>query len=124
MTYFKYFTECTYFSNNEWLCRLMAVGWIESGKPYEKGTVHPDVVNKIKKLNNEFGEAFPEMMFRGLHDCSMCKQRNNKEGYLVNSHVNLFIPHQGFVFVAPERIVHYIKEHGYLPPQRKDRDTH
>jgi hypothetical protein len=36
---------------------------------------------------------------------------------LDNSHINLFIPHRGFVFVAPGRVDHYIEVHQYLPPE-------
>jgi len=117
MTYYKDFTECTYFNNKEWQCRLMAIGWLENGKPYDKGSVYSDVLDKIKLLNKEFRKAFPEIVFRGLHGCSLCKEKSNKENHLDNSCVNLFIPHQGFVFVAPGRIDHYIEEHGYKPPQ-------
>lgn len=95
----------------------MAVGWIEASKPYEKGNVHSDLIKKIKTLNKQFGEAFPAIQFRGQHQCTLCAAKDSQVEYLNESHVNLVIPYKGFVFVAPGRIDHYIKTHGYLPPE-------
>jgi hypothetical protein len=111
MTYYKDFTPCTYVDANDWLCRLMAIGWIERGKRFPKGHSASLSVERIHLLREEFGRAFPSISFRGLHDCSLCMAR------LDQSHINLYIPHRGFVFVTPARVDHYIQEHQYLPPE-------
>ena len=117
MTYYKDFTVCGYFPQDAWLRRLMAVGWIEHGKPFEKGHVPAGVVEKLQFLRGEFKEAFPGVLFRGLHGCTVCESSSSGPVWLSGSHVNLFIPHHGFVFVAPGRIDHYIEAHGYQPPE-------
>lgn len=116
--YYKDFTICDYFRNDTWLCRLIAVGWLEHGKPYDTGDVSQDVLSRLRELREEFDKAlFPSTTFRGLHQCSICESTGHARALLDGSHVNLFIPHQGFVFVAPGRVDHYIEVHGYLPPE-------
>ncbi len=117
MMYYKDFTECTYFNGGEWLCRLMAVGWIENGKPFPKGPTDKQVIERIQALSEQFYDAFPSISFRGLHDCSVCVAAHDHRGTLEKSHINLFIPHRGFVFVVPGRVDHYINAHQYLPPE-------
>lgn len=118
MTYFKDLSICGYFEPDYWLCRLIAVGWIEQGQPYPIGEVKAEVTAKIRELRQEFQEAFPAWHFRGLHQCSICTAAgDNGKAALDGSHVNLFIPHHGLVFVAPGRIDHHIEQHGYVPPE-------
>jgi hypothetical protein len=42
MAYYKDFRFCTYFDTGAWLCRLVAIGWIEHGKPFETGPALDD----------------------------------------------------------------------------------
>jgi hypothetical protein len=113
--YYKDFTVCDYFRADDWLCRLIAVGWLEYGKPYDTGDVNRNVIAKVRDLRPEFAQVVP--LFRGLHSCSICERAGDGRALLEGSHVNLFIPHQGFVFVAPGRVDHYIEAHRYLPPE-------
>ena len=117
MAYYKDFSVCDYSDRDTWLCRLMAIGWIEQGKPFEKGRVDTAVLVRIQSLRDEFSTAFPSFNFRGLHTCSICKIHNPSHAPLDGSNVNLYIPHRGFVFVAPARVDHYIEVHKYLPPE-------
>lgn len=117
MTYYADFTVCDYFPSGEWLCRLIAVGWIEHGRPFETGEVRSDLSSRIRKLREELRHLLPEEAFRGLHDCSICRASRAEPSQLEGSDVNLFIPHRGFIFVAPGRVDHYIDHHGYLPPE-------
>jgi hypothetical protein len=117
MTYYKDLTVCGYFPASAWHCRLIAVGWIEYAEPFEKGAVPARVVEKLQALRQDFSETFRSILFRGLHSCSICEPSGDARDYLADSHVNLFIPHQGFVFVAPGRVDHYIEAHGYQPPE-------
>jgi hypothetical protein len=117
MTHFKDFSVCTYFDANDWLCRLIAVGWIEKGEPFEKGEVNDSIVKRLILLREEFSTVFPSLIFRGLHSCSICSISDLAGAMLEHSNVNLFIPHRGFVFVAPACVDHYISVHNYLPPE-------
>jgi hypothetical protein len=117
MTYYKDFTPCTYFDGHSWLCRLMAIGWLEHGKPFPKGRLSNLVVERVNVLRDQFFKAFPSLAFRGLHQCSLCAERKQSDATLAQSHINLFIPHRGFVFIAPARIDHYMQVHDYCPPE-------
>jgi hypothetical protein len=72
MAYSKDFTVCTYFDTGAWLCRLVAIGWIEHGKPFETGPEDSALVERIGVLREAFSATFPSLLFRGLHDCSIC----------------------------------------------------
>jgi hypothetical protein len=92
----------------------MAIGWLESGHKFPTGNVNSSLREKLVSLRDEFVESkFPGTSFRGLHVCSLCKEGKN----LSESHINLFVPTRGFVYVAPGRIDHYIEAHRYSPPE-------
>jgi hypothetical protein len=117
MAYYKDFTVCDYFDGSMWTCRLMAIGWIEHSKSYPKGNADPLFIRKVNTLRANFRDAFPDICFRGLHCCTLCKMAGSLDVSLDNSHINLFIPLGGLVFVAPGRIDHYLEAHNYLPPE-------
>jgi len=98
---------------DEWQCPLIAIGWLEDGYEFTSGTIVAGVNKRLTQLRPQFMAAFPEFSFRGLHHCSLCK---SGERALSESHVNLFIPGENVVYVAPGRIDHYIEAHGYCPP--------
>jgi hypothetical protein len=113
-------TVCTYFDRggpSEWLCRLMAIGWLEKGREYNKGGVGAEIVEKLKSLSQAFVGTFPSVIYRGLHTCTLCPIPTVGYDSLPGSDINLFIPTRGFVYVAPGRIDHYIEVHGYSPPE-------
>lgn len=97
----------------QWHCPLLALGWLERGKPFAIGVCKLIFIEKLVELREQFKLAFPEFSFRGLHECSMCENG----GGLNDSHVNLFIPGKKVVYLAPGRVDHYIQAHEYLPPQ-------
>ncbi len=116
MTYFKDMTVCDYFGGRQdWLCRLMAIGWLERDREYSRGYTDPKLMDKLALLRREFGVQFPGIKFRGLHGCTLCATAGNSPVILKESHINLFIPTDGCVYVAPGRIDHYIQAHGYAP---------
>jgi hypothetical protein len=49
----------------------------------------------------------------GSHTCDLCMYEGEAK-----SASNLFIPGDGFLFVCPELIVHYMNAHAYAPPQK------
>lgn len=117
MAFFQDFSVCNYFDSSTWLCRFMAVGWIEHGKDYNRGPEPEQLVEKLVELRRDFSNTFPEFNTRGLHTCSLCKELGTFAAPLPQSNTNLLVPHRGFVFLAPGAIDHYIKTHGYLPPE-------
>jgi len=85
---------------------LRAVGWLERGQPYPRGTVDHQVVTKLTEL---LKDAWQPVIFMGGHDCDLCLN-DGKYGYR-----NLFIPGDESLFVSPELILHYITGHDYSP---------
>jgi hypothetical protein len=48
-----------------------------------------------------------------MHRCDLCLGELSERKVGVN---NLFIPGDGFLYVSPELILHYINDHQYSPP--------
>ena len=113
MAWFEDSSPCKYFGAELTPC-LRAVGWLENGKPFTSGPQDRRVYDKLKELRKGFLQArwrwYLLNSFFGYHGCSLCFGRG-AEG--VN---NLFIPGPGFIFVAPELILHYMDAHAYQPP--------
>jgi hypothetical protein len=106
MAWYADLAECDYF--RPWHPSILrAVGWLVRGQPYPRGTVDLRVFNKLTEL---LGYAWQPCMFCGRHQCDRCPGKS-KIGDR-----NLFIPGDGFLFVSPELILHYIEDHQYSPP--------
>jgi hypothetical protein len=86
---------------------LRSVGWLERGKPYTRGIVEPAIIDALSQL---LKEPWEPCFLMGFHECDLC---SGKGQYGKN---NLFVPGDGFLFVSPELILHYIKNHEYVPP--------
>ncbi|MCZ7644685.1 MAG: hypothetical protein M5U26_05265 [Planctomycetota bacterium] len=108
MTYIADMAACDYFGLNHG-GHLIAIGWLDKAHDYPKGTLKED---DILHLNHLLLNPFQPMLFLGTHQCNLCAS-DGPEGYL-----NLFVPDQGDILVAPELIMHYIEFHNYLPPHR------
>ena len=120
MSYFRDLELCRYhsgpFDSSNWNCPLLSIGWLERTEDYvQENFDHREIVKTISLLRNGFKRDFSGYNFRGLHACSLCK--NDEDLLLINSYVNLFIPSESCVFVAPGAIDHYITEHMYKPPE-------
>lgn len=119
MAWYPDLAPCGYFGTSE-PDRLLAVGWLASGRAFPRGQVAPDVLAKIERLAEH---AFCIFVFRGAHECELCepeviRQRVEPHGAREQwiSHLNIFVPYQGRILVAPQCLPHYITAHGYIPP--------
>jgi hypothetical protein len=99
-------TECDYFGK-EYAKILTAVGWLENGKPFSHGKVSKDFYDKLCEVSKN---PWAFCMFCGKHECDFCQFHGKFGG------MNLFIPHNGKIYVCPELITHYINAHLYFPP--------
>jgi hypothetical protein len=109
---------------------VVHVGWLDRVHPCTKGSVDAGLIEKMKLLL-----AKPVEISRGYHICDLCAEPPN----LVKTTLpNRFVLDQacswaqwaaqrwgngeirvssgGVTFAAPVLIVHYVEEHGYLPP--------
>jgi len=109
---------------------VVHVGWLDSAHPFTQGTVDGHLIQKLRLLAAE-----PVELCRGFHICELCAEPDLPKETLPPHHVVLDInspygkwlslhqgngeirvPCAGVIFAAPVLIVHYIEEHGYLPP--------
>lgn len=121
MTYFADLSECTYFGK-EFAEKLRAVGWLDGNEVYSKGEVSEAFFERLCEL---LKNPWNPVDFCGVHQCDFCQFSQEFEGISRykndvikrTSCANLFIPGDGFIYVAPELIAHYIDEHNYSPPE-------
>ena len=105
MTIIKDHERCDYFpfrSEN-----LLAVGWLGRGADYDEGALDGEFLDKLRSL---MVNAWQPGVFLGLHQCDLCQSNGPVFGR------NLFVPHAGKIYVAPEGVLHYIEAHWYQPP--------
>lgn len=121
------------------LPKMIAIGWLDSEYEYVKGNVSEEVIRKIKYLIDK-PWGYGGGAFCGYHTCNICPPHNphnsnrivNKEDRLafIKNYVkkqpvklemgglNIYVPvNNDFLYVFPELILHYIKEHNYCPPE-------
>lgn len=86
---------------------LRAVGWLGRESDFRKGSVDVTVYRRLLEL---LSNPFQPIVTPGFHECELC-QFDRAPGS-----ANLYIPGDGFLYVAPELIGHYINVHDYRPP--------
>jgi hypothetical protein len=107
MASFDDLQPCNYFGDS--FSRLLrAIGWLENGTPYATGSVDLRVFSKLVELQKD---PWQPGVFMGVHGCDLCVYKSEASGTR-----NLFIPANGFAYVCPELIVHYMNAHAYAPP--------
>ncbi len=84
---------------------ILAVGWLGKRHPFPTGQMPADAFQRLLELTIEPWQPF---VAGGAHSCDFCRQAHGS--------ANLFIPHSGRLFIAPELIVHYVSKHEYRPP--------
>ncbi len=86
---------------------LVAVGWLGRGVRFETGPVSRDFLEKLQRL---LVNPWEPVVSPGLHECDLCQFNGPAFGR------NLFVPHRGRIYVAPEAVAHYVETHWYRPP--------
>ncbi|ABX04662.1 MAG TPA: hypothetical protein DEF47_01815 [Herpetosiphon sp.] len=120
MTWYDDLTPCTYFDLDQpHGDKLLAVGWLERGHPYPKGSIASAVQTKLVSLCENPWEP---LAFLGWHACDRCLPDGQPDALHADGMTvpmgseNLFVPGHGLLYVAPSLIVHFIAVHGYQPP--------
>lgn len=105
---------------------VVHVGWLDNVHHFTHGTVETRLIGKMMLL-----AAKPVELYFGLHVCELCLEPPNLRtgtGGFIDPVVwgewaeqrsgtgEIRVAHRGITFAAPVLIVHYIEEHGYLPP--------
>ena len=98
-------SPCTWWTAD---VNLLAVGWLERGKPHATGDVDRRVYDALAEMRKDPWQPF---VFMGVHECDLCRFEGETGGV-----ANMFIPADRVIYVCPELIVHYMNAHGYAPP--------
>jgi len=87
---------------------IRSIGWLDHSKGFAKGKTPASVYHALSELLKDpyFPYASP-----GVHFCNLCPYPN------VGGTRNLLIPGNGFLYLCPELILHYITAHRYKPPE-------
>jgi hypothetical protein len=96
---------------------VRAIGWLALGQPFPTGELSALVVEKLAWL----ATMKPINQMRGFHRCEFCTRAEvsiKVEGVerLLGS-AEIWVPVGGELFASPDLLVHYIRDHQYLPPQ-------
>jgi len=104
VTYYPDLAPCDYFDQDN----LIAVGWLDAAHEFPKGTLAPE---RYRLLADSLAQGcmFQPMISPGLHSCELCDERHLGAN-------NLFVPDGDRCFIVPELVLHYIRDHAYLPP--------
>ena len=100
---------CNYFGED--FCDVLrAVGWLSKENPYIKGELRPWYFPAFKRIARSPQAFMIDFNYFGSHRCEFCNK--------VAGGDNIFIPDlsEKTIWAAPKMILHYIKEHEYLPP--------
>jgi len=105
MTHIPELDQNCYFATGP---RLRAIGWLESGKEFEIGSVDGEFLDRLKAhLHDPFGLVD----FCGSHVCSLCAG-----AFAPHGNCELIVPTEEVCYVAPALIAHYVEAHRYRPP--------
>ncbi len=109
---------------------VVHVGWLDNVHPFPHGTVEVRLIERMKLL-----AAKPVERYMGEHTWELCVEppdlvQTNLPNRTVidpncswaqwvgkrSSNGEIRVSRGGVMFAAPVLVVHYIEEHGYLPP--------
>lgn len=109
---------------------VVHVGWLDGTHPFPKGPVEGRLIEKMKLLARK-----PVERYRGKHVCEVCVAPPDLETTIMadrifidpncswakwvaprSSNGEIRVVHGDVTFAAPVLIVHYIEDHGDLPP--------
>ncbi len=107
MAWYEDLRPCGYFGL-EAADYLRAVGWLDREHSFPTGSVDTAVLDRLREFAKD---PWTPIAFSGIHGCELCRYYPEASGVS-----NLFIPGDGFFYVCPELICHYMNAHGYAPP--------
>ncbi|HKD78051.1 MAG TPA: hypothetical protein VKH81_00050 [Candidatus Angelobacter sp.] len=116
MAYFADLTLYSYIRGNA--KGELNIGWLDRQYPFQTGPVSDGVLDVIFELCKT-----PVNLTRGVHICNLCTEikaniheRNGTKITLGGAEIRVKSK-SGREYASPNMIYHYIKDHGYQPPQ-------
>ena len=118
MTYYNDLDPCDYFGPGG--ARLLAIGWLDVGRPYSRGPVPAAFFEPLAQLAVN---PWQPLVTAGRHACPFCvftggpvEIRVGDASVLLGVN-NVFVPAADAVYVTPSLVLHYIDAHDYAPPE-------
>ncbi|MCA1223021.1 DUF7919 family protein [Streptomyces sp. 8L] len=114
MTYYPDLSPYTYDSSDQ---EMLNVGWLSRDHPFNIGTAPSGLVPALVELARE-----PVNVQRGMHFCELCpdfltaRENTSRGDLFIGSGEIRVTGRQGIAYASPVMIVHYVEQHGYLPP--------
>lgn len=123
MTYIPDGEDCFYFRGApKPIENLESIGWLDKSKPYNKtGRLLDGFINNLKLLIETQGDKHG-ICFKGGHTCNLCPGNTIEEIFKQEKkwkeprHSNVIVISGRVNYGAPELLLHYIVDHGYIPP--------
>jgi hypothetical protein len=99
---------------------MLNVGWLGSSAQFPVGDLPGDLLGVVLQEASRHHSAMA-----GFHECDFCGRRSpivasipgGPEGVVLGMSELRAMDDAGHVYAAPTLIFHYIKAHGYLPPE-------
>ncbi len=92
--------------------KIVAVGYLAWGEPFEKGEVS---INFLNKLHILWGEGIT-LGSMGHHECEFCIDEGNYENRGKSSSEKELTDRENKIkYIFPEMIFHYITKHNFKP---------
>jgi hypothetical protein len=105
MTYFADLTPYTYLEHDDAPeLPVVNVGWLDAEHAFPKGQAPDHLVAGLARRAEH-----PDQLTRGYHYCELCQEARGNGEIRVRDDTR--------IYAAPTLVVHYITEHGYLPPE-------
>jgi len=90
---------------------IRAVGWLSVEYPFPKGDVPQQFIDRLELFCTKWdviSVALEWPASGGSHECEFCGK--------FRASGSIGIPAGEILFVAPDMIAHYVKQHSYQPP--------
>jgi hypothetical protein len=84
-------------------------GWLENESFENCKITDKEKCCLIKILTDIHGTEYSLNNTRGIHICGICGK--------VMGNATIRISYMGKIYIAPSDVVHYVKDHGYVPPR-------
>jgi len=114
--YFKDLSPYSYYLPYS-IKEIRNIGWLDKDYHFSKGDVPKELCNKLREILKGTEKFNSQVnLIRGIHPCTFCG-RNDLDFSSDLGSCEIWIPDdKGEYFAAPSQVIHYIEDHGYIPP--------
>ena len=116
MTYYADLTPYEYLGPEP---GVLNVGWLEASHPFAVAEANPELIRRLATA----ARYSRVNQTRGYHPCSICGPGRAAPYVRVGwrrihlGSAELRVRGADVTYAAPDLVVHYIRDHGYAPPQ-------